>query len=359
VLRVRVPLVRPHRAAHGVESEREVVLVEWTDRDGEVGWGECPTLSHPGYVIGTTDEAWRTLVGELGPSVASGSWSADGVYDTDRGARTAAVAALRDARLDAGLRRRGVSLSEHLGATRATVRRCVVLADLGGDPGALALRAAAARDGGASMVKVKIAPGHDAEVITAVRAAVGDLPVAADANGSYRDPGQLAEVDRCGLAYLEQPFGAAAEWDELASAHRLLRTPIALDESLGSPDATRRAIEAGAVDVVSVKPSRLGGIDAAAGVVRLAAAAGLPVFIGGMLELAIGRAGAAALAAMSGCSLPTDLGPSDAYVAPDLADPLVLDDRGRLVVPDGAGLGRRPDPARLRDATVDEVVFDR
>jgi hypothetical protein len=85
-----VPLVRPHRAAHGVESEREVVLVEWTDRDSEVGWGECPTLSHPGYVIGTTDEAWRTLVGELGPSVASGSWSADGVDDTDRGARTAA-----------------------------------------------------------------------------------------------------------------------------------------------------------------------------------------------------------------------------------------------------------------------------
>ncbi len=354
-----MPLVRPHRAAHGLESEREVVLVEWTDRDGEVGWGECPTLSHPGYVIGTTDEAWGTLVGELGPKVASGSWSVDDVGDTGGGARTAAVAALRDARLDAGLRRRGVSLSEHLGATRATVRRCVVLADLGGDPGALALRAAAARDGGASMVKVKIAPGHDAEVITAVRAAVGDLPVAADANGSYREPGQLAEVDRCGLAYLEQPFSAAAEWDELASAHRRLRTPIALDESLGSPDATRRAIEAGALDVVSVKPSRLGGIEAAAGVVRLAAAAGLPVFIGGMLELAIGRAGAAALAAMAGCSLPTDLGPSDAYVAPDIAEPLVLDDRGRLVVPAGPGLGRRPDPARLRDDTVDEVVFDR
>ena len=352
-----MPLVRPHRAAHGEESDREVVLVEWTAHDGEVGWGECPTLSHPGYVIGTTDEAWRTLVGELGPSVTSGSWSPDGAEGDGGGARTAAVAALRDARLDAGLHRRGISLCEHLGATRSTVPRCVVLADLGADPGALAQRAVAARDGGASMVKVKIAPGHDAEVITAVRAAVGDLPVAADANGSYREPAELAEVDRCGLAYLEQPFGVGVDWGELASAHRQLRTPIALDESLGSPAAAQQAIAADALDVVSVKPSRLGGIDAAAGVVRLAAGAGLPVFVGGMLELAVGRAGAVALAAMEGCSLPTDLGPSAVYVAPDIADPLVLDDRGRLVVPVGPGLGRRPDPARLRDATVDEVVF--
>lgn len=352
LLRVRVPLVHEHRAAHGVESEREVVLVEWTGADGVVGWGECPTLSADGYVTGTTEQAWRALVAELGPAAMSGGVS------LVAGAM-AAVGALLDAQLDVELTRRGVSLAEHLGASARSVPRCVVLADVGGDPRSLAQRAAAAKEGGARMVKVKIAPGYDVEVLHAVRDAVGDLPLAADANGSYDEPGELAAVDGLGLAYLEQPFGAGATWDELATAHATLHTPVALDESLTSPDATRSAISAGALDVVSVKPSRLGGLGAAAAVVELAAHAGCGVFVGGMLELGVGRAGAAALAAMPGCSLPTDLGPSTAYVVSDIVEPLVLDADGWLVVPDGPGLGRRPDPARLAQVTVDEVILGR
>ena len=51
------PLVRPHRSAHGEERVRDVILVEWTRADGVSGWGECPTLSDPGYVTGTTEQA--------------------------------------------------------------------------------------------------------------------------------------------------------------------------------------------------------------------------------------------------------------------------------------------------------------
>jgi O-succinylbenzoate synthase len=352
LVRVSVPLVHEHRAAHGVERHREVVLVEWTGADGHIGWGECPTLSTPGYVTGTTDQAWRALVADLGPAAMAGRVS------FVAGAM-AAVGAIADARLDAELRARGISLARHLGATSGSVPRCVVLADVGGDPDEVARRAAAARDGGARMVKVKIAPGHDVDVLSAVRDRVGDLPVAADANGSYADPDEVAHVDRWGLAYLEQPFAPGATWDELAAAHRRLRTPVALDESVTSPDAARSAILAGALDVVSVKPSRLGGLAAAAAVVEMAAATGRPAFVGGMLELAVGRAGASAVAAMAGCTLPTDLGPSAAYVEPDVAAPLVLDAGGGLVVPDGPGLGRRPDPDRLAEVTVDEVVLGR
>ena len=42
LVRVQVPLVRAHRAAHGHEELRDVVLVEWTRADGVSGWGECP-----------------------------------------------------------------------------------------------------------------------------------------------------------------------------------------------------------------------------------------------------------------------------------------------------------------------------
>ncbi len=352
LVRVQVPLVRAHRSAHGDERVRDVVLVEWTRPDGTVGWGECPTLGTAGYVTGTTEQAWQVLVTRLAPAALAGGGA------IVAGAM-AAAGALADARLDAALRASGVGLAAHLGATRSTVPRCVVLADVGGDLDELGRRAAAAVHAGAQLVKVKVVPGHDVAPVAAVRRCVGEVPVAADANGSYRGPEELAELDALGLAYLEQPFAPGASWAELAELHAPLRTPVALDESLTSPDAVRSAVSGGALDVVSVKPARLGGVAAAATVVRLAQAAALPCFVGGMLELGIGRAAAAAVAALSGCSLPTDLGPSSAYVDRDLCAPIELDGEGRLVVPQGPGSGRLPDPARLAEVVTDEVVLGR
>ncbi len=352
LVRVRVPLERAHRAAHGTEVVRDVVLVEWVRSDGVTGWGECPTLSTPGYVTGTTEQAWRVLVGELAPAAVAGSW-------VMVAGAMAAIGALADARLDAALRAAGRSLAGHVGATAARVARCAVLAEVGGDLDALSDRAGRAVAGGARMVKVKISPGQDIEALRAVRSRIAAVPMAADANGSYDDPGQLDEVDDLGLAYLEQPFAAGTTWSDLASLHASLRTPIALDESLTSPDAVRSALLAEAADLVSVKPARLGGLAAAAAVVELCADAGCDAFVGGMLELGIGRAGAAVIAAMPGCSVPTDLGPSAGYVALDVCDPVVLDGAGDLVVPDGVGIGRRPDMTRLAQVTVDEVVVGR
>lgn len=352
LVRVRVPLLRVHRSAHGEEQVRDVVLVEWTTADGAVGWGECPTLSDGGYVTGTTEQAWQALVTQLAPAALGGGGA------IVAGAM-AAAGALADARLDAALRARGVALSGHLGATRRALPRCVVLADVGGDLDELGRRAAAAVAGGADLLKVKVTPGCDVEPVAAVRRCAGAVPVAADANGSYPDPSAASDIDGLGLAYLEQPFAPGAPWDELAASQAGLRTPVALDESLTSPDAVRSAVLAGALDVVSVKPARLGGIEAAAAVVRLAEQASVPCFVGGMLELGVGRAGSAAVAALSGCSLPTDLGPSDAYVAQDICEPIGLDGIGRLRVPIGTGSGRTPDPARLSEVTVDEVVLGR
>ena len=135
---------------------------------------------------------------------------------------------------------------------------------------------------------------------------------------------------------------------------------MALDESLVSPDAVRSALAAGAVDVVSVKPARLGGVAAAAAVVRLAAEAGRPAFVGGMLELGIGRAGAAAVAAMAGCTLPTDLGPSAAYVEADVCDADRARRRwGSCWCPTATARAVCPIRGGSAEVTVDEVVLGR
>lgn len=352
LVRVRVPMVHEHRTAHGTEHDRDVVLVEWTRDDGVAGWGECPTLTVEGYATETTERAWTALTTELGPVVLEGRMPlVAGVV--------AATAALADARLDAELRARSTSLVDHLGATHMVLARTVVLAAVGDDPDALVERARTAAADGAALIKVKIAPGHDEAPLAHLRRSLPDVALAADANGSYAHPDELAAVDRLGLRYLEQPFPATSTWDELSRWHGALTTPVALDESLVSLDALRSALLAGAADVVSIKPARLGGIDAAARAVEMAADAGSDVFVGGMLELGIGRAGAAAVAALAGITLPTDLGPSSSYVERDVCEPLVCDDAGRLVVPVGVGNGRTPDEVRLEQFGVDEVVLGR
>ncbi len=350
LVRVEVPLVGAHRSAHGDERVRDVVLVEWRRSDGVSGWGECPTVDQPGYSTETTEAAWRGLRDDLVPAALAGRsprW----------GGLVAAAGALADARLDAALRATGRSLVDELAGRAHPLDRCVVLADLGARPEELAQRARAAVDGGAALVKLKIAPGVDVTPLMAVIAAVGAERVAADANGSYVDAEQLDRVDELGLVYLEQPVAAGATWDELASVAQRLQTPVALDESLTSPDAVRDAVRAGAADAVSVKPARLGGVRAAATAVQLAHDAGVPAFVGGMLELGVGRATSAAVATLPGCSLPTDLGPSARYVARDVTEPVVVDGDGRLVVPDGPGCGRAPLPDALEACAVDSVLL--
>ena len=47
--RLSIPLVRPFRTSFGTESVRDVILVEAVTSDGVSGWGECVTMSWPGY----------------------------------------------------------------------------------------------------------------------------------------------------------------------------------------------------------------------------------------------------------------------------------------------------------------------
>ena len=134
---------------------------------------------------------------------------------------------------------------------------------------------------------------------------------------------------------------------------------MALDESVTSLAALEVAVAVGAGTVVNVKPARLGGPLAAAVVARAAADAGCGVFVGGMLETAVGRAASAAVAALPVCTFPTDLGPSSRYFESDVAAPLVVDAAGRLEVPSGPGIGVTPDPAGLQRFTVDHGLWRR
>lgn len=340
---VRLPLRQPHRAAHGTEAVREVVLVRAFDADGAEGWGECSALSRPTYTAEHTAGAFAVLRDVLVPAALAGE-------DPVR-THPMAAAALECARVDLFLRREGRNLAEVLGGAR---RRLPTTAVVGGPRrlGELLEEVGRHVDEGAAMVKLKVEPGWDTTPLTAVRSALPDLPLAADANGAYGDePERALALDDLGLAYLEQPLPA----DDLratASLAERLTTPVALDESAPSPGLLDAALALGAGSVVNVKPARVGGLAQAGACATTAIGWNARCFVGGMLETGVGRAAALAVAASSAFSLPTDLGPSSRYFDDDVTEPLELDGDGLLVVPSGPGLGVTPRPDRLEAVTV-------
>lgn len=372
--RVAVPLTLPFEASHGTESLREVVLVEVTAADGTVGLGEVDALSHPSYTHEYAAGSFAVLRDEVVPSLLRGD---DAAAEALSRWHPMARAALSTARLDGGLRRAGVGLADALGVPDGVERRHLARTAVLGRAGSteqLLSWVDIARRAGAALVKLKISGPGDLETAMEVRRAFPDLGLAADANGALHglDAAELrrAGLDRLSLRYLEQPYPPDA-LVELAELRRGIDTPVCLDESIGSLAAARVAHALGSLDVVNVKPARLGGLGEAAAVLHWAAQEGIGAFCGGMLELGVGRAAAAAVAALAaatapdgdaraaGRALPTDLGPSAAYVAEDLTDPVVTDDAGCLVVPSGPGIGVTLHRDRLERVTVEHVSLTR
>lgn len=339
--RISLPLRRPHDAAHGSEAVRDVIVVEHCRADGAVGWGECPTLAAPTYTSEHTEGAWQLLRSGLALAAVG---------------HPMLTGALRDAALDAAAVAQDRPLAWRCAQGLAT---CEVVAAIGARPDEVVARVAAALATGAALVKVKVAPGHDVALLEAIRSTLPDAPLAADANGSYVGvPERARALDRFGLRYLEQPLAA----DDLVGHRDLsaaMATSVALDESVTGPATVRTLASLGATRlVISVKPSRVGGWEAAVATLHAVGECGFGAFVGGMLETGVGRASAVALATHPVATLPTDLGPSDRYFDQDVTGPVVSVE-GRLQVPPGPGFGGAPVPARLAQVTTDTLDLPR
>ena len=205
--------------------------------------------------------------------------------------------------------------------------------------------------------KIKVRPGADVAYLAAVREAVGDgAPLMADANSAYTpaDFDHLAGFDRFGLMMIEQPLGR----DDLlrhAALQRRLSTPVCLDESITSLDRVDDMLELGSGRIVNIKPGRVGGLAAARAIHDRCAAAGIPVWCGGMLESGVGRASNVALASLPNFVLPGDLSPSARYWQSDIVSPeWTMDADGMVTVPRDKprpGRHRGPRPGGRPDGT--------
>lgn len=269
--------------------------------------------------------------------------------------------ALESAMWDVHARRQGESLAYVLGGDDELPVEVGVVVGLGPDVETVCSEVHRRVIEGYQRIKLKIAPGRDIDVVAAVRSLVGDeFALQVDANGAYDETqiDRLVELDRFGLQFIEQPF-AANDLD----AHRRLAarstTSVCLDESIMTMEDLVRVIEAGACDVVNIKPSRVGGIRDAVAMHDYLVAHDVDAWVGGMLESGIGRASCLALASMPGFTLTPDLSASNRYFESDVTEPFILDE-GCLALPSGDGIGVTPLDSVMNDPrTRIETLFER
>ncbi|HSP10653.1 MAG TPA: o-succinylbenzoate synthase [Candidatus Dormibacteraeota bacterium] len=350
--RIRMSLVAPFETSFGVQTERDILLMRAITDDGD-GWGECVAGEEPTYSSEYVDAAQHVLVHHLLPRLFElAQITAEGVSDVLRPVHghQMAKSTIEMAVLDAELRARGDSFGQFFGAVRPMVD-CGVSVGIHRSIPDLLDTVGGYLERGYRRIKLKIKPGWDVEPVRAVRERFGQVPLQVDANTAYTvsDARHLAELDPFGLLLIEQPL---PEEQVLAHAEvaKTVRTPICLDESITSAQGAIDAIALGACRIINVKPGRVGGYLEGKRIHDVCAERGVPVWMGGMLETGIGRAGNVAMAAMANFTLPGDTSASDRYYERDITEPFVLED-GRLRVPTGPGLGVAVDSEYLESIT--------
>lgn len=350
----KMELVSVFETSMGVEAFEDHIIIR-VDGEGLTGWGECPVETLPLYSPETVETAWHILRDALIPAVLGRTIErpADAIalWSKLRGHRMA-KAGLEMALWDAVAKSRGLSLARMMGGVRDRVSVGVSVG-LQAGPEALVRKVAGHLEEGYGRIKIKIAPGRDAALVKALRAAFGPIPLQVDANSAFRleDAPVFEAMDGDGLLLIEQPLSHEDIYEH-AKLQKRLRTPICLDESIHSLADARAGVELASCRIINIKPARVGGFLESIAIHDYCAAQGMPVWHGGMLESGIGRAGNVALASLPNFTLPGDISASRRYYKQDIVEPeFVLGPGSTLAVPTGPGIGVEVQPDRLARVT--------
>lgn len=339
---VKMPMKFTFTTSFGSMNDKEFLLIEATDEDGTVGYGECVAFVAPWYTEETVKTCWHMLEDFLIPMLIGKTLQhPDEVSELFSSIRmnNMAKAAIEGAMWDIYCQQTKQSLSSALGGTKTAIDVGIAIG-LQPTKEALLTAVGQALANGYARIKVKIKPGADVEVIRTIREAYPNIPLMADANAAYTlaDTTLLQQLDRYNLLMIEQPL-AYDDIVEHATLQRALTTPICLDESIHSLADVKRAISLGSCKIINVKIGRVGGLTEARKIHDYCAMHNVAIWCGGMLEAGIGRAHNVALTSLPQFTLPGDTSGSSHYWQEDIISPEVEMTNGQIKVPKTVGIG--------------------
>jgi O-succinylbenzoate synthase len=356
---IKLRLLRPFETSFGVEEERTIPLLTLFGQ-GIEGYAEGVMEALPLYREEFVGGAVALLKEALLPRILGADIQhPQEILDRTkmfRGNRMA-KAMLEMAFWDLWAKSLGLPLYRLIGGTRQAVP---VGVSLGIQKSLEATREQVQKhlDQGYRRIKLKIKPGWDTRLIAYIRNEFPEADLTVDANSCYSlaDIHILRELDQYRLDYIEQPLA----YDDILDHAKLqsqMKTALCLDESILSPEDTRKALEIGAGRVINIKVGRVGGHLEARRVHDIAQSFGVPVWCGGMLESGIGRAHNIHLTTLPNFSKPGDTSSSSRYWKQDIINEALETKDGMMPVPQGAGIGVTYNYDYLDTLTISRETF--
>ncbi len=353
------------RRDHGigsVEGSCEVVIVRLTAEGGAVGFGEASPWS---VFTGTPEATYAALDRYLRPLVV-GERVADRALIMSKANHavahcTEAKAALETALLDLTGQISDLPVWALLGGKcRDTIPLSCSIANPDFDQDIELLHRL--RDDGVRLIKLKTGFKDHAFDIMRLERIASDFPefgVRVDYNQglSIDDaPACVRDVASFKPDFIEQPV-RAHHFGMMAQLRAMIDVPLLADESVFGPEDMTRAAREGICDGVSIKIMKSGGAVRGQSVARIAAANGLTAYGGDMFEAGLAHlAGTHMIAATPEITLGCEFYQALYFLKQDILEtPFDVKD-GQVVVPDGPGLGIRPDLTKLDRFSVNKAV---
>ena len=356
-----LPLIYPWRTAYGADAEVDTVLLHVYSGSHDA-WAETTPLRAPFYSPEFTLGVHSLICEFMAPLLVGREFETPvALLDALRPFKgnPFAKAGLESAWWMLQAKIEGRPLHELLGGEPRDV-------EAGADFGIqdsidmLLANVQGAFDQGFKRVKLKFGPGWGLEMLKAVRSTFPTQVFHIDCNSAYTldDLPLFREIDKLGLAMIEQPL----YYNDLlahAELQKQLETPICLDESIKSVRDFEWAIRLGSCRVLNIKPPRVGGLSTSVTLHNMARDAGIPCWVGSMLESGVGMGVLIELATLPNFSYPNDLFPSPRFYLEPLTKPVTAVNEDCTFSPSGVpGIPYEPDPERLEAATKFKTVVE-
>jgi L-alanine-DL-glutamate epimerase-like enolase superfamily enzyme len=338
------PPIAPYQSRYRATSAKEAVLIRLETDTGLVGWGETPTDWINKSFEGAPEEALRRQVLGRDPFELE-AWYAENTLGSHlaSGVEMAFWDILGKAtrqplcKLLGGVLRTRIELAACMGIRPYEEAKAIARGYL--EQGFTTLKTKAGRRA-----------EEDLEMVRGIRDGVGDrLKLRIDPNQGYAPEVAFPlakDLEKYNLEYFEQPMPLAL----IADAARLRRrttTPIALNESVTTPEIVLQILQLHAADVLLPDTYQGGGILAVKKVAALAEAAGVPCVFHCAHDLGLKTAAMLHVVAGSpGFTLANDC--TYYGLEDDVITPLHRIERGYMNVPEGPGLGVQVDEAKVR-----------
>ena len=338
---VRVPLKKPFTTHLKQVYERESIFIEITDSEGHTGIGECVAFTSPWYTEETVQTCWEMLERWIIPAILNQSFShpdeIDGFLVFIK-RNHMAKATVNHALWDLYAKKLNKPLWQVIGGTSRPIEAGVVVATSTATEMVEEINEAVKN--GYKRVKIKITPKSNPEQFEKIINQYSQTLFFADANGAFTEDTihLLQSFDNCGFSLIEQPFSEHQN-DVSAKAQRTMKTPFALDESINSLQDVHEMIEQQSGKIVVMKQGRVGGLSNALRIYEHCVKAGIPIFVGGMIEFGVSKAFNIAFSSLSGVQLPGDFSSSTHFWKEELATPTIDVQNGEIQLSNQVGVG--------------------